>query len=89
MNCLLEVHAVPNARATRVAGLHGGAVKIQIAAPPADGRANEVLLEFLAETLRLPRGAVTLAGGTSSRSKRVRIEGYDAPGARAALGLPA
>lgn len=84
---ILEVHAVPNAKVSQVAGLHGTAVRIRLAAPPADGRANAELLSFLATQLGLPNRNVTLAGGASSRAKRVAIQGLPIEEIRSRLGL--
>ena len=73
----LKVHVQPGASRTEVAGRHGDAIKVRLAAPPVDGRANEALLHFLAERLGLPVRAVTLVRGGSSRTKTVDIEGID------------
>ncbi len=73
----LLVWAQPRASRTRVAGEHGGRLKIQLAAPPVDGEANDALLSFLAEHLGLRRSQVTLLDGASGRNKRVRLEGVD------------
>lgn len=70
---VLEVHVQPGARRTEFAGLHDGRIKIRIAAPPADGRANEALIEFLAEEFGVPRRNVTIEQGLTSRRKRVSI----------------
>ena len=70
---VLALHVQPGARRTAVVGPHGERLKIAIASPPADGRANAALLEFLAERLALPRLAVTLLSGASSREKRVAV----------------
>lgn len=86
-SCRLEVKAIPGASRDEIAGLVGAAVKIKLRAPPVDGRANGALLEFLAERLDLPRRAVTLERGESSRQKLVRIEGLDLAAVRARLGL--
>lgn len=71
----LTLHIQPGARKTEVAGLHGEVLKIRLAAPPVDGKANEALLRFLAERLDLPRSAVTLKSGQTSRHKVVEIHG--------------
>jgi len=84
--CLLEVKAVPNAPRSEIQGWLGEALKVKVHAPPVEGRANEVLCDFLAETLGLPRRAVTVARGDTSRRKMVRIEGMDMAGVRARLG---
>jgi len=83
--CTLAVRVHPGARKNDVAGLHAGAVKISIAAPATDGRANEALIEFVAELLRLPRARVSLVSGAASRSKVLRITGKSAAEVQAAL----
>ena len=77
----------PRASKTEVAGRHGGAVKIRIAAPPVDGAANEELIRFLAKALSLPRSAVRLKRGAAGRRKAVEIEGLDVREAERRLGL--
>lgn len=71
----LCVHAQPGAKRTGIAGLHGEALKIRVAAPALEDRANEALIEFLAETFRVPRRAVTLVSGARAREKRFSIAG--------------
>ncbi|HYT84110.1 MAG TPA: DUF167 domain-containing protein [Gemmatimonadales bacterium] len=73
----LTVHVVPRARATAVAGRHGDALKIRLAAAPVDGAANAELVRFLAERLNVPRGAITVAAGQTGRRKTVRIDGIE------------
>ena len=72
---LLTLHIQPGAKKTEVSGPHGDALKIRLAAPPVDGKANAALIEFLAERLKVPRTRVTLVSGQSSRSKRVAVAG--------------
>ena len=74
----LTLHIQPGARKTEVAGLHGEALKIRLAAPPVDGKANEALLRFVAETLGLPKSAVGLKSGQTSRRKVLEISGATA-----------
>lgn len=83
--CTLAVRAHPGARKNDVAGLHAGAVKISIAAPPADGRANEALIAYLAELLKVPRARISLVSGAAGRSKVLRITGKSAAEVQAAL----
>jgi len=73
----LSVHAQPGARRSEVQGLHGDALKIRIAAPPAAGAANRALLDFLAEAFGVPRGRCALVAGHASRRKRIRLERVD------------
>ncbi len=85
-HCLLAVKAIPNAPRTEFAGWLGDALKVKVHAPPVEGRANEVLCDFLAAQLALPRRAVTVARGDTSRHKLVRIDGLTPAEARARLG---
>jgi uncharacterized protein len=63
----------PGAKKSAVVGLHGEALKIRVAAPPVEGRANEALIVFLAERLGVPKGLVSIAKGENSRAKLVRV----------------
>ena len=83
--CTLAVRVRPGAKKNDVAGLHAGAVKISLTAPPVDGRANEALVEFVAGLLRIPRARVSLIGGMTSRMKTLRITGKSAAEVQAAL----
>ena len=84
-SALLIIHVVPRARRSEVAGRHGDALKIRIAAPPVDGAANAELVRFLAERLDVPRGAVTVVSGTSGRRKTVAIQGITTAAAEQTL----
>ncbi|AQR66250.1 hypothetical protein BXU06_15240 [Aquaspirillum sp. LM1] len=83
----LTLHIQPGAKKTAVAGPHGDALKIRLAAPPVDGKANAALLAFLADCLKLPNRAVTLRSGDTSRRKVVEVQvgGLSAEAIRAAL----
>lgn len=72
---ILDLHIQPGARKTEVAGPHGDALKVRLAAPPVDGKANAALLAFIAEKIGVGRTAVKLVSGQASRVKRVRIAG--------------
>ena len=74
----LTLHIQPGAKKTEVAGEHGDALKIRLAAPPVDGKANAALLAFIAERLGVPKSAVTLKSGPTSRRKVVEVEGASA-----------
>lgn len=77
---VLSLHIQPGAKRTEVVGLHGAALKLRLAAPPVDGKANTALCAFLAECCGVPKAAVTVVSGHASRAKRVRIEGLCATG---------
>lgn len=81
----MTVHVVPRAHATEVAGRHGDAVKIRVAAPPVDGAANTELVRFLAERLGVARSAVRIVSGGSRRRKTVAVEGLTKQAAEARL----
>jgi len=70
---LLRVSVVPNARRTGADGLHDGALRGRLAAPPIDGRANDRLLDWLGDELHCARRSLSLHQGTSSRRKVVAI----------------
>jgi len=86
MRCRLEIKAVPNAPKSEVVGWLGDALKVKLKAPPIDGKANAELCSFLAKKLGLPKGAVQLDRGATSRKKIVLIEGLDLEELRARLG---
>ena len=69
----LTLHIQPGAKRSEVAGLHGDALKIRLAAPPIDGRANEALLRFIADSFDVPLRQVELLRGAQSRHKMVRV----------------
>lgn len=71
----LTLHIQPGAKKTEFAGLHGDALKIRLAAPPVDGKANEALVRFVAETLGLAKSAVNLKSGQTSRRKVLEVVG--------------
>jgi uncharacterized protein len=69
----IQIRAQPGAKRTEVAGLYGDCLKVRLASPPVDGKANECLIEFLAERLGVKRGQVTITRGLSSRRKTVFV----------------
>ena len=71
----LEIKAVPNAPKTEVIGWFGDAMKVKVHAPALEGKANEELCRFLAETLGLTKRSVLLLQGDTSRKKLVEITG--------------
>jgi uncharacterized protein (TIGR00251 family) len=69
----LTIHAQPGAKCTEVAGVHGPALKIRLAAPAVEGRANDALVAFLAASFGVPRRNITLVRGDTGRRKTLRI----------------
>ncbi len=84
--CLLALAVVPNAKRTGADGLHDGALRVRLNAPPVDGKANQQLLAWLADELKCPRRALELVRGDSARRKWVAV---DLPQARVAAWLTA
>ena len=71
----LSLHVQPNARRSEIAGLHGDALKIRIAAPAVDNKANTELVDFLSKSLGIPKSAIVIRRGTSGRHKVLEIYG--------------
>lgn len=71
----LTLHVQPGAKRSEIAGLHGDALKIRLAAPAIEGRANEALLHFIAECFEVPQRNIEIKQGAQSRHKRVAVHG--------------
>lgn len=71
----VTLHVQPGAKRSNIAGLHGDALKIRLAAPPIEGRANQALLKYLAELFAVPLRQIELKQGAQSRHKVVVISG--------------
>jgi uncharacterized protein len=74
---VISVRVIPRADRSRVAGTRGNALLVRLSAPPVDGAANRELIDVIATTLDVPKGAVSIVGGELSRGKRVRVDGID------------
>lgn len=77
----LALRVQPGARRTEVVGEHGPTLKVRLAAPANDGKANAELVRFLAERLGVPRGSVEILRGHHGRDKAVRVTGAVDPAA--------
>ena len=75
---VLIVHVQPKAARTMHVGLHGGALKSRVAAPPVAGAANDEVCRYLAGCLDLPKTSVVLIAGHGSRRKRILLSGTPA-----------
>jgi len=71
----LVIRVIPRANKTEIAGERQGALVVRVAAPPVEGAANDVLIDFLSTSLRVPRRAIRIVAGERSRVKRVAIDG--------------
>ena len=72
---ILDLHVQPGAKRSEFAGEHGGRMKLRLAAPAVEGKANEALVEFLAGYFGVPKRNVRIVSGLKSTQKRVMIEG--------------
>lgn len=79
----VQVHVQPRASRSEVVGTHGAALKVRLLAPPVDGAANEALVALLADRLGVPRRAVRIVQGATSRAKTVEIQGTTVDAVRA------
>jgi uncharacterized protein (TIGR00251 family) len=68
-----RVRVTPRASANAVGGERDGALLVRVTAPPVEGKANDAVVELLAEALDLPRGAVHVERGAAARTKRVSV----------------
>ncbi len=72
---LIDLRVQPGAGRNAVVGRHGDAIKVRVGAPPIGGRANEAVIDLLADTLGVKRADIEVVSGDNSRSKRVRVGG--------------
>lgn len=80
-----EVQVAPRASREAVLGVHDGALKIALTAPPVDGEANAALIAFLAKKLRVPKRDVSITAGTTSKRKHLEVRGATAEAVYALL----
>lgn len=71
---ILLVKIIPNAKKNSVEGFYTGRLKIKINAPPDKGKANEALINYLANLLHIPKSRISIASGHSSQLKKIVIE---------------
>ncbi len=72
---LLRIYVQPRASKSQICGIHDGALKLRLAAPPVDGAANEECRSFFSKLFKVPKSAVTIVSGEASRHKRLRVAG--------------
>jgi uncharacterized protein len=73
----LRLRVSPGAPRSAVVGRHGDAWKVRIAAPPEGGKANDAVVDLLAATFDVPRGAIEILGGLGSRDKTIAVHGLE------------
>lgn len=86
-SCTLAIKAIPNAPRNEIVGWLGDTLKVKVHAPPVEGKANDELCEFLADAFGVPRRAVTLLRGDTSRQKVIKIAGLTREDLRARVGV--
>lgn len=77
----------PRARKSAIIGSVGGAIKLAVAAPPVEGKANQAVVEFFADWFEIPRSQVTITSGETSRNKSIRVTGITAQQLREKLAV--
>ena len=85
---LITVRVAPRAARSGIAGTRDDALLVRLHAAPVDGAANAELIAVIAETMGVPRRAVSISAGEKSRRKIVRVSGVSVDEARARLGRP-
>ena len=81
----LTVYVQPRASRTRVTGLHGNAVKVCVAAPPVENKANEAVVLYFADLFGVPKSAISIKSGGHGRNKKLLIHDIDPEDARKTL----
>jgi len=74
----LTIKVVPRANKNQIVGIEGDALKIRLKAPPVEGKANDALIQFLAEVLGVARAQIEIVAGHTARRKTVRVRGISA-----------
>ncbi|MEW5910670.1 MAG: DUF167 family protein [Thermodesulfobacteriota bacterium] len=68
-----QIHVLPKSSRTMIAGLHGTALKIKITAPPVEGAANQMCIEVLSKSLKIPKSSLAIISGQNARIKQIRF----------------
>jgi uncharacterized protein len=72
---LITLHVQPGARKNEVIGYDGSIIRLKIAAPPVEGKANREVIAFLSQRLDIKKGALTIRHGLTSRDKVIAVDG--------------
>jgi hypothetical protein len=70
---ILTLFIQPKSSKNRIAGIHGQSLKVRLTAPPVDGAANKMCIEFMAKTLEVPKTSIEILAGHTGRNKRLLI----------------
>lgn len=77
LGCTIDLYVSPRASKSRVIGLYGDRLKVQIAAPPVDGKANEAVVGLMAEWLQVPKSAVSILSGHTGKQKTIEVRNVE------------
>jgi len=75
----LRLHVQPRAKRSEIAGVHAGALKLKITAPPVDDAANRAIIQYFSTLLGIPRSNIQILSGTKYRDKKLQIRGLSLP----------
>jgi uncharacterized protein (TIGR00251 family) len=75
LSFIIAFHCQPGSKKTEVQGEHDGRLKLRLAAPPVEGKANDALIAYLSKIFKINRSQVELLAGDLSRLKRVKVSG--------------
>jgi uncharacterized protein (TIGR00251 family) len=81
----VPLHVLPRAKHCEISGVHGGALKVKVTAPPVDDAANRAIIKFLSSLLDISKSRLAILSGLKSREKILQIEGLSAGGFRELL----
>ena len=81
----LQVYVQPRSSRTKIAGMHGGAIKVWVAAPPVENKANGAVILLFADLFRVPKSAVSITNGLQGRRKTVQVENLSLEAAQKTL----
>ena len=71
----IRLHVQPRAKRSEVSGIHNGALKLKVTAPPVDDAANRAIIEFFSDRLGIPKSSLRIISGLKSRDKTLQING--------------
>jgi uncharacterized protein len=71
----VHLHVQPRARRSELCGIHNGALKIKVLAPPVDDAANRAIIEFFSSLLDISKSSIRITSGQKSRDKTLLIQG--------------
>jgi uncharacterized protein len=89
MTARLVIKVVPRSKRAAIEGPRNGRLVVRVTAPPVDGAANAAAIEALADALHVPRRALRIVSGETSRNKTIEVTSLDAAELKARLGLEA